>query len=431
LHSPNWIPHADIFMDAKPTTPIDRVAGAAQILKVVFVSPFNLLDPSSGAAQSMRTMLEQLALRGVLCHAVTACCFDVPPGAALPQFLQAKGLLPNAQASAVSVPIWKGNANGVSYHVMQTPNQLRNQLTAVEEMLFRDELRVWLAENRPDVVLTFGGLLLDVEIHRCARAAGAIVAFYLANPSYGRHETFTHVDTILTNSAATAEHYARKLSLHCHNVGTFVDTAPIVATQRDPQFVTFINPLPEKGVTLFLMLVARAAREAPDMRFLVVESRGSLQSVLQKLGYPTSLLERVVVLPQQEKMATVYANTRVLLAPSFWFESSGRVLIEANANGIPVLATNRGGIPETLGDAGCLLPIPDRCAVDYWAPLTEHEVQPWWTELSRLWRDTAYYETLSRRAFAVAVNQSIGRQAERVEALLRASLNGRSQAATM
>jgi hypothetical protein len=54
-----------------------KTAGAT--LKIAFVSPFSLFDSESGAAQSVRTMLEQLALRGASCHAVTACCFDVPP----------------------------------------------------------------------------------------------------------------------------------------------------------------------------------------------------------------------------------------------------------------------------------------------------------------------------------------------------------------
>ncbi|MFI4941327.1 MAG: hypothetical protein ACHP7O_13430, partial [Burkholderiales bacterium] len=179
----------------------------ARPLKIAFINPFNLFDVSSGAALSMRTMLEQLARRGVSCHALTACCFDAPPGDRLPALLRGKGLLPSAKIKGHAVPVWQGSASGVAYTIVQAPSQQRNQMTAIEELIFRDAVRAWLTENRPDVVLVFGGLLLDIEIQRCTRHAGAIVAFYLPNASYGRPETFAHVDIILTNSDATKEYY--------------------------------------------------------------------------------------------------------------------------------------------------------------------------------------------------------------------------------
>ncbi len=38
----------------------------------------------------------------------------------------------------------------------------------------------------------------------------------------------------------------------------------------------------------------------------------------------------------------VFANTKMLLMPSLWFESFGLVAVEAMLNGIPVLASDRG-----------------------------------------------------------------------------------------
>ena len=55
-----------------------------------------------------------------------------------------------------------------------------------------------------------------------------------------------------------------------------------------------------------------------------------------------------------------YRVSRVVLVPSLWRESLGRVAVEAMANGIPVLASDRGALPETLGDAGFVLTIPER-----------------------------------------------------------------------
>ena len=399
-------------------------------LKLVFLSPFNLMDAASGAAQSLRTMLEQLAARGHSCHTLTACCFDVPPGPRLGEHLQAQGLQPSGVIKEINMPVWQGRIAGVEYNAIQFDHQTRHQFSPPEEITYRDMVRIWLEQNRPDVVITFGGLLLDIEIQRCARAAGALLVFYLANPSYGRSETFSRVDLIVTNSEATALHYQKNLGLQSHSVGLFVDPGRALAARRDPQFVTFINPLPEKGVCLFLKLLERAASEAPEMRFLVVESRGKLLDALQRLALPAALLDRVTVLPKQDDIAAVYGVTKVILMPSFWFEAAGRVLIEANANGIPVLAADRGGIPETLGGAGRLLPIPERCTRDHWAMPNDAEVRPWWDELLRLWREPAYYQSMCDLALASAAKQTLAAKGAQLEALLRVALTKKRTAKT-
>jgi glycosyltransferase involved in cell wall biosynthesis len=76
--------------------------------------------------------------------------------------------------------------------------------------------------------------------------------------------------------------------------------------------------------------------------------------------------------------------------PSLWRESLGRVAIEAMANGIPVLASDRGALPETLGDAGFVFTIPERCTPSSRAVPTAHEVAPWVAAIERLWDDPAF-----------------------------------------
>jgi glycosyltransferase involved in cell wall biosynthesis len=49
------------------------------------------------------------------------------------------------------------------------------------------------------------------------------------------------------------------------------------------------------------------------------------------------------------------SHTKVLLVPSQWPEPFGRVAVEALANGIPVVASRTGGLPEAVGDAGILV----------------------------------------------------------------------------
>ena len=51
------------------------------------------------------------------------------------------------------------------------------------------------------------------------------------------------------------------------------------------------------------------------------------------------------------------------LTTASWKEQFGRVLVEAQACGIPVLGSNSGAIPEVIGDAGIVFPENDDVAM--------------------------------------------------------------------
>ncbi len=383
-------------------------------LRIAYLSPSALVDPASGASQSVMTMLAALSDRGVYCHALSASCFDSPPGEALPQFLAGYGMKPMGKTKGGGLLVWSGATRGVKQHMMQVSSQKRMGMTALEEVQFRDMAEDWLKQVRPDVILTFGGLVLDMELMRLSQRAGAAVAFYLANPNYSRPQTFEHADIVITNSASTSAHYREKMRLDALNVGLFVDPESFRVDTRQPIYVTFINPQPEKGVTLFLKLVEKAAKQCPDMRFLVVESRGHLLPAMQKMGMPESLLASITLLPRQSDMRQIYEKTKILLMPSFWFEAAGRVLIEATSNGIPVIATKRGGIPETLAGGGVLLDIPAACVNDHWYVPNDSELDPWWKALHSLWTDANHYREQSEVALQASATHSLSAKTGRL-----------------
>jgi len=106
--------------------------------------------------------------------------------------------------------------------------------------------------------------------------------------------------------------------------------------------------------------------------------------------------------------------------PSLWRESLGRVPIEAMANGIPVLASDRGALPETLGDAGFVFTIPERCTPTSGAVPTAQEVAPWVAAIERLWDDPAFEASHRQPARLEARRWDGDALAERYEALFRA-----------
>lgn len=53
----------------------------------------------------------------------------------------------------------------------------------------------------------------------------------------------------------------------------------------------------------------------------------------------------------QDELPKLYSSASVLIVPSIHEEGFGRVVIEALACGIPVIASNRGALPEALNDS--------------------------------------------------------------------------------
>jgi glycosyltransferase involved in cell wall biosynthesis len=120
-------------------------------------------------------------------------------------------------------------------------------------------------------------------------------------------------------------------------------------------------------------------------------------------------LPNVTFVPPQSDMRKVYAECKILLAPSVWEEAYGRVATEAQISGIPVVASARGGLPEAVGPGGVLLD-PDQPIAD------------WVAAVRKLWSDQDYYSALSAAATAHAARPEISFE-HQVDAFERAMLD--------
>lgn len=393
-------------------------------MKILFASPYNILDMTSGAALATRELLEKVIPRGFSCQTVTASVFDGVQGLSLEEALRRRNLGDVASDSIGALPVMHVRDGEIRHTILRTGRSRRNALRAEEERGLLALVDRAIREVRPDLVLTYGGLKLERQIHQLAKGRGIPVVFYLQNGLYSRAETFSDVTMILVPSVFLQDFYARRLGVKSRVLYPIFSLEKCRIGRNSPRFVTFFNPEPAKGGTLFFMLARMAGNSLPEAKFLLVEGRWK-QADLEKAGIRTSEYPNVTVVPYQPDVRIIYAITRVLLYPSFWVEAFGRMVVEAQLNGIPVLAARHGGIPEALNGSGFPLDVPERCRKRYGLVPTPGEVQPWLDQLHVLLADENALNEAETRARAAAARFRSERIVDEAVALLEEAARSR------
>ena len=156
-----------------------------------------------------------------------------------------------------------------------------------------------------------------------------------------------------------------------------------------PPIVGFLGRFVEaKGLR---PLMRRLERVAPEWRALMVGG-GPLEPELRVWAERQGDRVRVATKVPHDQAAAYLNAMDLLCAPSLtttrWREQFGRMLIEAFACGVPVMASDSGEIPHVVSDAGVVV--------------AEGDDSAWVTALDRLLRDPAAREELARRGMARA-----------------------------
>lgn len=152
------------------------------------------------------------------------------------------------------------------------------------------------------------------------------------------------------NSAFTAQRWRVLYGIDCAVIPPVVAPEPYVAGRTGDR-VLFVNPAPIKGVEMLFAL----AQACPDLPFLVMESWHLDPAWRDWCRHRAALLGNIEWQGPSRDMREVFARSRVLLMPSVWEESFGRTALEAQLNGLPVLASDRGHLPALVGGAGFTL----------------------------------------------------------------------------
>jgi len=140
---------------------------------------------------------------------------------------------------------------------------------------------------------------------------------------------------------------------------TRADAREALGIARDAWVVGNVGRLhPDKDQATLIRGFAAALPSLPPASLLAIMGSGRLEDELKRLSRELGLEERVRFLGQVPEGSRYFKAFDVFVLSSD-HEPFGMVLLEAMAADVPVIATDCGGAPEVLGDAGRLFSLCD------------------------------------------------------------------------
>ncbi len=387
-------------------------------MKILLVQNSLYYPAYGGGNKSNRLLLEALAERGHQCRVVTRVS-ETLDSERLRLFLaDLESRNVKIESAAGGLVVFR--LNGVEVHTATSVHRVRDHL--VDQM--REFAPTWTLVSTDDPLQLFLAAALEVEPARVVYLARTTLALPFGPDSAlaggPRVENLRRVAGIVAVSGYVRDYIEKwgklpavTLPISLHGRGPFPNLG-----RFGRGFVTMVNPCAIKGISIFVEL----ARRLPEVPFAAVPMWGTNEEDLQTLQE----LGNVRLLAPVEQIEKVLARTRVLLVPSLCNDAKPRIVIEAMSRGIPVLASDVGGVPEAKLGIDYLLPVKpiqsyegrlDSQMVPK-AIIPEQDVTPWLGALERLLTDQRHYDELSRASHRAAARYIAGLGVEPFEQYL-------------
>jgi glycosyltransferase involved in cell wall biosynthesis len=224
---------------------------------------------------------------------------------------------------------------------------------------------------RPDVTWSLHPLLMP------ARSAARVVTvhdlFFLDHPAATAREVrrdyaslapahVARADAVVVNSEYTRQSVVRRLKVSADRITVCYPGAPAWPVRPTPErggpilHVGTIEPRKNIGALLRAYGTLAAARGLPRLLFAGRIAAGvDLDALIRGAGLSAAdcSLEFRGYVSEEEKVQ-LYRDASLLVVASA-DEGFGIPALEAMAVGLPVVASNRGSLPEVVGDAGLLV----------------------------------------------------------------------------
>jgi len=311
--------------------------------------------------------------------------------------------------------------------------------TATETPNLRDYFTRQIAAFQPDVILAStddsaqlllqAALVSGVPVFYMARATIALpFGPDCAFPSTTKTEALRSAAGVVGVSQYVADYIRRWSGIEAVALPiSFMGQGPFANVGRfENEFVTLVNPCIVKGIDIFTGL----ADAMPEIRFAAVPTWGTNDEDFSKL----QARPNITVLQPEDNIDRILERTRVLLVPSVWAEARSRIVVEAMLRGVPVIASNTGGLPEAKLGVPYVLPV--NAIASYggkldarMVPVAETPAQdlaPWIEAVTRLTSDKEHWRDIADRS--IEASHAYLRDTLRIEpfeALLRTRLTKR------
>ncbi|MGH9612059.1 MAG: glycosyltransferase family 4 protein [Bryobacteraceae bacterium] len=384
-------------------------------MRILLTSSASHLPPRGGSTRGNLAWLEHLSHNGHSCCVVGG----APPAhsaeawARIRRELQEEGLEPPAGASA---DLYRG----IRIYSASKPEAqaalLREQITAFH----------------PDWILVSSEDLSHVLLKEAQRHAPGRIIYLAHTPqffpfgpaSWNADANATGIVARAAGVIAIGNYMAEYIHLHCGRRPAVIHP-PIYGEPPFPikvQFangaITMINPSAVKGISIFLAL----ADAFPNERFAALPGWGTTENDRADLRARAN----ITLLPNCQNIDEVFQKTRILLMPSLWLEGFGLVVVEAMLRGVPVIASNSGGLREAKFGTGFIAPVRqiDRYEPEFddqgmpAAVIPQQDMTPWHEALSTLTGDSAAYDHEAELSRNIALKFVAGLSASHFESFL-------------
>ena len=333
-----------------------------------------------GAGKACRGLIEGFAKRGHSCAVVTI---------ESRKELEAQGFKPGRGKGVFQLEL-----GGIKIFSAESANEQWRPLLECLRMFDPD----WTLVCEHGVLL----LATALEAHDPSRTVVVAQSIITNLPTESATALEDHIRALLKKSAGiiTISDYMRDYIHRFSGMDSTVLHFPSYGTgpythfnNFDSGYVTMVNPCVYKGISIFLSLAERL----PHVKFAAIpfwhtsaEDRAALER-----------LPNVTLLQPSPNLDDIFGPTKVLLAPSVWGEAFGQIVVDAMLRGIPVLASNVGGLPEAKLGVDYVLPLNMIERYELNAQMLiepvvpDQDVSPWVETLNRVLTDRAEYERVS------------------------------------
>lgn len=363
-------------------------------MKILLAQKLTYIPALSGANKKDRLLFEGLAERGYHCRvvALASAAGDRKGGKQFLTELAVRGIRLTAFSPTVNIFHYKG----VEVHAVADSYRLCSYL--IDQIRQFDPTWTLVSEDRTYLTLAAA---LEASPSRVVYLAHSPATLPFGPESFQvdamKTDFLRQVAGIITVSTYLKDYIQRWSGLE-----SVVLQWPVYGAGPFPRFgrfdngfVTMVNPSRIKGIGIFLQL----ARRLPEVQFSAVPTwatRNADRVALEQIP-------NVRLLSPTEEIDEIFAHTRILLVPSLWGEGFGNIGVEAMLRGIPVLASNIGGLAEAKLGIDYLLPI--RPIEQYEEHVDERllpvpvvpdqDIGPWLEALGRLLSDRRHYDCVS------------------------------------